>query len=131
MAPKTGKTKPHKTKGEKKKKEEKGLNSMRIRSLVVYLIGMFPFGFYREWKKKMNRTHNRFKEWEYVHKFSKHSKSIQKEKEKEKPCLFNFLAFSCQSFVFHFLICRFYSSTHCHWNNRGNARRLTSNTQGA
>jgi hypothetical protein len=24
MAPKTGKTKPHKTKGEKKKKEEKG-----------------------------------------------------------------------------------------------------------
>ena len=35
MAPKTGKTKPHKTKGEKKKKEEKGLDySMRIPSLV-------------------------------------------------------------------------------------------------
>lgn len=36
MAPKTGKTKPHKTKGEKKKKEEKGSITIYETSFPLY-----------------------------------------------------------------------------------------------
>lgn len=57
MAPKTGKTKPHKPKGDKKKKEEKGQSVFTLNFTVTQL-QFSPADFYKFERKKKSIHYN-------------------------------------------------------------------------